>query len=490
MAIPKILHYCFGMADDFGGKPWSLAHYVCLRSAIEHIKPDAVYFYYAHEPQTQWWKLTEPLVTKIKIEAPQEIFGRPLLNPAHRADIVRLIALLERGGIYLDADVMVHRSFDSLLNHAAVLGQEGLEGQYGVANAVILAQPHSLFITRWFDQYKWFRGGKSLHDPFWSEHSVQLPSFMYRLFPTEVTVLDHDAFYWPLWTDSHIEWIFNSNTPIDISKSFATHLWESLSWQWLKNLTPGHVRGLDTNFARWAKPYVSHLPDDFGMAGASSATSEHQSRQAAFQQTYAKGLWGTDGQTRFFSGIGSRGSVAETYIKAIVAELDVLRAQLRRPLTIVDVGCGDFAIGAEIARQTRDIYIGCDIVPELVDYNITQYASERVSFRILDAVMDPLPDADVYLVRQVLQHLPNADIQQIIQKLRPHPFVYITEGQPRHAAGPLNPDKPADHEVRFDWRNGTGRGVELNHAPYNLNLEFICRAELPTETIETYQIRW
>jgi hypothetical protein len=40
--IPKILHYVFGMDYDFGGKPWSLVHHVCLRSAIERIKPERV----------------------------------------------------------------------------------------------------------------------------------------------------------------------------------------------------------------------------------------------------------------------------------------------------------------------------------------------------------------------------------------------------------------------------------------------------------------
>jgi hypothetical protein len=33
--IPRILHLCFGMSPDFGGKPWSLVHHVCLSSALE-----------------------------------------------------------------------------------------------------------------------------------------------------------------------------------------------------------------------------------------------------------------------------------------------------------------------------------------------------------------------------------------------------------------------------------------------------------------------
>src|SRR5215475_10420182 len=112
--IPKILHYCFGMSPDFGGKPWSLIHHVCVRSAVRHIRPSEVFLYCEYEPSGPWWELTRPLVTVQKIEGPRAIFGNPLLHPAHQADVVRVEKLLETGGIYLDADVFVHKSFDAL----------------------------------------------------------------------------------------------------------------------------------------------------------------------------------------------------------------------------------------------------------------------------------------------------------------------------------------------------------------------------------------
>lgn len=488
MRVPKILHYCFGMAEDFGGKPWSLMHYVCLRSAIEKINPETVMFFYEHEPRNEWWSLTKPFVTEVRIEAPREIFGRPLHSAAHRADIVRLLALIKHGGIYLDADVFVHRDFDPLLGYPTVLGEEGPDGQFGTANAVILAEPGSTFIARWLEQYKWFRGGRDHTELFWSEHSVQLPFFMSRLFPDEITILNHLAFYWPLWVEPHIDWIFRSNNPIDTTQSFATHLWESKSWSLIKDLTPGQVRSMDTNFARWAKPYVAHLPDDFGAAPSERSGTEHHLRTSIFQQTYAQNRWGNDGQSRFFSGIGSRGDVADIYIQAMLAELSHLRLKIGRPLVIVDIGCGDFAIGQKLMQELPDQYIGCDLVPELIEYNASRYSSDRVSFKVLDAVADELPRGDVYLVRQVLQHLSNSEIQRITGKLSSCQNVYVTEGYPREVLGPVNPDKPASHEIRFDWRTGQGRGVELDQAPYSLNVRLICQAELPKEIIRTFRV--
>jgi hypothetical protein len=42
--ILKIIHYCSGFSESFGGKPWSLHHHVCLASAITRIRLDAVLF--------------------------------------------------------------------------------------------------------------------------------------------------------------------------------------------------------------------------------------------------------------------------------------------------------------------------------------------------------------------------------------------------------------------------------------------------------------
>src|SRR5262245_49217802 len=126
--IPRILHLCFGMAPDFGGKPWSLVHYVCARSAVTVLRPGRAFPYSAYEPSGPWWEATRSLLEPVRIEAPTAIFGNPLLHPAHRADVVRLEKLIEHGGIYLDCDVLVRRDFGPLLFHSTVVGQEGEDG--------------------------------------------------------------------------------------------------------------------------------------------------------------------------------------------------------------------------------------------------------------------------------------------------------------------------------------------------------------------------
>ncbi len=259
--IPRTLHYCFGMAADFGGKPWGLSHHACVASAIEHICPDRVNFYCEYEPEGPWWDLTRPLVDVVKIKAPRSIFGNAVEHPAHRADVVRLQALIREGGIYLDTDVLVHRAFDPLLGHDTVLGAEGVGAQFGTANAVVLARPNAPFLERWMERYRTFRGTASSN---WNEHSVRLPYLLSRKYPDEITIVDYRAFFWPLWTPSHLEWIFNSTRPCVFPQTYATHLWDGKSYRYTRGLTPRDVRSHDTNFHRWVIPYLAGLPDNYG----------------------------------------------------------------------------------------------------------------------------------------------------------------------------------------------------------------------------------
>jgi hypothetical protein len=216
-------------------------------------------------------------------------------------------------------------------------------------------------------------------------------------------------------------------------------------------------------------------------------------RCAIFRSVYQKKLWGTDDASEFFSGSGSHSSAATAYADAVSTAISQHHTGRESNLTIVDLGCGDFSVGAQILTRLGHVrYIGCDVVPEVIEHNRKRYGSTRVQFQTLDIVSEDLPNGDVCVVRQVLQHLSNADIASILPKLCKYRLVYITESQPIARQGKANPDKPASAEVRFDWPTGYGRGVELDLPPWNLSLEEICRAAYPEndkELIITHRVR-
>jgi hypothetical protein len=215
-------------------------------------------------------------------------------------------------------------------------------------------------------------------------------------------------------------------------------------------------------------------------------------RRRTFQSVYRDHLWGDDGNSAFFSGVGSRGNHAQSYVKAMVPLLARHAIEAREDLVIVDLGCGDFAIGSALITSLKRVrYVGCDIVPELVAYNRGKFESENIKFQILDIVNDVLPDGDVCLLRQVLQHLSNSEISAVLPKLANYKYVYVSEGQPLIHEGIPNPDKAVGAEVRFDWRTGRGRGVELDLPPWNLELQEVTRTNSTgsaNESVVTYRI--
>src|SRR5262249_863045 len=124
-------------------------------------------------------------------------------------------------------------------------------------------EPGAPFLKRWYEEYRRFRskGG----DQFWNEHSVRVPSALSKSYPGELTILPHTAFYWPLWTPEHLGMIYDEVPASNECGTLANHLWESAAWQrYLVNLTPGKVRRIDSSFHRWARPFLEHLPDEYG----------------------------------------------------------------------------------------------------------------------------------------------------------------------------------------------------------------------------------
>lgn len=263
--IPNLLHFCFGLKPDFGGKPFSLAHYLALRSAVEVNRPRRAMLHYRHRPSGPWWERACDLVEAVEAEPVEEIGGVPVRHHAHQADLLRLQVLAEHGGIYLDADVLCLRPFTPLLDHPAVLGQEGGRegdgGGWGLCNAVVLAEPGSFFVERWLEGFvaetSLWQGFRSAGaDPHWGEMAVRYPAMLAERYPEHLHVVGPRAFFWPTWTPSGLRLLFERDGA-DFSDAFCVHLWEQRSWErWLGPLDVETIRNVDTNFNRLARRFV------------------------------------------------------------------------------------------------------------------------------------------------------------------------------------------------------------------------------------------
>jgi SAM-dependent methyltransferase len=176
-----------------------------------------------------------------------------------------------------------------------------------------------------------------------------------------------------------------------------------------------------------------------------------------FGAIYRDNKWGGAAGT-FSSGSGSTAAHAGLYAGAVrkfASEHGVRR--------IVDLGCGDFTVGAELVRGDLE-YVGVDIVPEVVERNRRLHGAARVSFECRNIIDDELPDGDLCLVRQVLQHLSNEQIAKVLRNLGRYRRVLVTEHYPAlGVAARPNLDKPCGEDVRvYD-----DSGVYLDAPPFS-----------------------
>jgi hypothetical protein len=246
LRIPNIFHFCFALTPN---APFGFLEYLAIKSAYEINRPSRILLHYQHECTGPWWDKAAEIVTLNRVDAPQEIFGNPLLHFAHQSDVIRLQSLLEHGGIYLDIDTLCVRPFTDLLTHECVMGTQWLRG---LCNAVILSEPKGVFLSAWMDQYRWFRsrGG----DKYWDEHSVRLPRRLARKreLRSHITILNNRAFFFPLWGSMHH--LFVSEDERKFKDSYCIHYWESITRRrWLSKITPDDVYRGNSNFAKFAR---------------------------------------------------------------------------------------------------------------------------------------------------------------------------------------------------------------------------------------------
>ena len=182
--------------------------------------------------------------------------------------------------------------------------------------------------------------------------------------------------------------------------------------------------------------------------------------EEVFSNVYAKNIWGgKPGEIN--SGSGSLDIITIPYIEMLSTRAE---SEGFKGLIFVDLGCGDFRVGNGILPLCQK-YIGADIVDAVIRRNTDLHGNDTTAFLKLDIIDDELPDGDVCMIRQVLQHLSNDQIARILGKINKYKWVFITEHYPSDDNDPIpNIDKPHGGGIRLA-RNS---GVYLTEPPFNI----------------------
>lgn len=181
----------------------------------------------------------------------------------------------------------------------------------------------------------------------------------------------------------------------------------------------------------------------------------------AMEQIYEMNLWGGN-KADFYSGEGSHHpEIVNPYLDAVTTFL----SSFKNPLTVCDLGCGDFNVGKELVKYAKK-YIAVDIVPSLILRNTEKFKAPNLEFHCLDIAEADLPIADCAILRQVLQHLSNAEIQSIVNKLTAFKYAILTEHIPQGSFIP-NKDIISGQGNRLKIQSG----VNLLAPPFNFKVK-------------------
>lgn len=162
----------------------------------------------------------------------------------------------------------------------------------------------------------------------------------------------------------------------------------------------------------------------------------------------------------FGSGTGSIAYFNQPFINFVNNFID----QHSNINTILDIGCGDWQIGQHLNLGGKK-YIGTDVSPVILNKTKTKFESPAKHFIHLDATKEDLPDADLVIVKDVLQHLSNTDISSILSKLTRYRYVIIQND--------IYPNQQSNSNIL----NGQFRPLDITKEPfnakeYNLVLEY------------------
>lgn len=137
---------------------------------------------------------------------------------------------------------------------------------------------------------------------------------------------------------------------------------------------------------------------------------------STFTPFYAENRWGDE---ESLSGPGSNLTRTAKLRRELPGLLQEIGAK-----TLLDAPCGDF----NWMKDTQlgiDLYIGADIVPDLITRNQQLYANEKTQFVILDLTRDKLPRVDVILCRDCFIHFSYRHITAAIKNFKRSKSTYL-----------------------------------------------------------------
>jgi len=178
-----------------------------------------------------------------------------------------------------------------------------------------------------------------------------------------------------------------------------------------------------------------------------------------FTEIYKTNYWGSP---ESISGTGSTLRYTENLRKNLPGLFEKFSIQ-----TIFDAPCGDFNWMKEVVQGTNIMYLGGEIVSEIVSKNNLLYSARNIRFIDFDITSMDFPDADLMICRDCLFHLSYRDIRSFLDLFLKSNIKYLLTTTHVNNGSFKN----------RDIESGDFRKIDLFSSPFNFPNEFLYRVQ-------------
>ena len=442
--IPKILNVYWG------GGNLSKLRYLTIETFLKYNPDWEIKFYYPNTSiNTHTWATHEQKYNENWTDWRSQINGEIVhminvnfddvmsnMSDVHRSDNLRWRLLSEEGGVWADMDILFFKSMDELLiNKPENKDKETVVciNHYGHSIGFMMGCPNNSTFEK--------MAVASL-DHFSAKEYQCMGSILFnKLFPTVESIpnavnLGMEAVYYH--DASNVAKIYSSlSVPKDIKGAIGVH-WYA-----------GHK--LSGDFLISTKGGEYNIPNN--MLGR--LISEHTTSviKDKFTNIYQTNYWKSS-ETR--SGAGSE-------VKATIHIIKRLPCLFKKYNIrgLIDLGCGDFN-WIRRAINPLDLYLGIDIVDDLISINNESYANDKIRFKqgLVQNFFEEYNDNrySAVLLGDVLVHLSFDDISMVLNNLSKSKIKFMLA---THFT---------EHIKNNNIKTGDWRCLNMTKEPLNLSL--------------------
>ena len=198
----------------------------------------------------------------------------------------------------------------------------------------------------------------------------------------------------------------------------------------------------------------------------------------AFSAIYKNHKWGS-GVDAPLSGSGSNALHANTYVEIVKNFIESQKIS-----SVLDLGHGDWAMWKNYKFDGID-YVGIDVAEGLSEVVSKEHGDKNRKFISEDFTKLALPEAELLITKDALQHLSNADVIQVLNQINKYRFVIICNdiffkenlkselrriiqlrSRIKTFIRKKNPFYSSGQQNNIDIHSGEVRGIDLESSPF------------------------